>query len=129
MIKRIRDGIKNFKPQGHISFKEWEEITDRASFAKQFLKETNLVYLRLKEDLESLQNTILENRVYGVQEENMITDVFKKVFVIPRQVQVDEITGQYKYIKSLLAELQLWIDTKKQLEKDEADGKITIEHE
>lgn len=125
--KRIRDGVRYFKPQEKVSFEEWEQVCDRASRAKSFIRNDNLIYTTLIQSLKDIELIILENRIKEVREEHVVTDTFKKIFITPKKIQDDELVGQYKFIKGFLAELQSWVDFKKELEKKEAEGVISIE--
>lgn len=129
-ITRIRDQIRKLKPQGVITYEEWQQISDNASRASAFLSEKNPVYLTLKEDLDNARETLLENRLREYREFQYSTaSLLRKIFTTPKKVQVDELTGQYKYIKSLLEEVESWISIKKDYERQEADGVITIDRE
>jgi len=128
MLQRIRDHVKAFKPQEQITYEEWTFISDRAISAKKFLDENNQVYVMLAQSLKDAESTVLENRVLEVREERTVSELFKKVFIYPKQMQLDELVGQIKLIRNLFRECQSWIDMKKMYEKQEANGKITIDH-
>jgi hypothetical protein len=125
--QRIRDQKRNFKPQQNITFEEWTNISDRALTAKNFLKDTNPIYLAMKESVDYAKKLVLENRIHEVREEHTISENLKKIFVTPQKVQVDELVGQIKFVEDLFSELNSWIDLKKELEKKEADGSIVID--
>jgi predicted DNA-binding antitoxin AbrB/MazE fold protein len=127
MFKRTRDVKRNFKPLQKVSFQEWEDIQDKAIYAKKFFDKKNIVYLRMQESLDEAINIITENRVHEVREEHTISETFKKVFITPKKIQDDELVGQVKFIKNLFAELQSFIDIKEDIEKKEAEGSIIIE--
>lgn len=129
MIQRFRDLKKEFKPQGHISYNEWKDILDRFTVAKKFLSPDNPLYVLMQEDLKKGEDIIIENRIREVHDITQVTDTLKKVFITKRQIQIDELVGQIKYLRDLFRELQSWIDIKQQLEKEEADGKITIQRD
>jgi hypothetical protein len=129
MIKRIRDKIRQFKPQEVVAYKDWLDIVDRYNYAFDFMKETNPAYAIMREDLKDAESIVLENRVHEVKEVHIISDVFQKIFTTEKKVQVDELVGQIKYLRGYFAELQSWIDRKVRLEKLEADGKIIIRRE
>lgn len=127
MINRVRDGKRYFKPQQKISFAEWEDIHERAAFSKAFFRSGNSVRELMEINLKEVEDMILENRIKEVHEEHTMSDVLKKIFITSRQVQVDEVTGQLKYIRSFLAEIKSWMDFEAELLRLEASGKISIE--
>lgn len=139
-IQRIRDAVRYVKPQQSISYQEWKQIEDRATQAELFMSEENEIYQLMLADLENAKDIILENRIKEVHEEKLINThevsneagisvipEFVKKFITPKKEQVDELVGQYKYIKGFLAEMKTWIDFRDELIKKEADGQITIE--
>lgn len=129
MLKRVRDKVQNFKPQESVSYEEWEDIKSRNAVAKKFISEFNPIYILIQESLKNSEDMILENRIREVREIHKITDTFKKIFITSKKIQDDEIIGQIKFIRSLLAEVQFWIDRMESLEKREADGKAIIDRD
>lgn len=129
MLQRIRDAKKYFKPQGQISFKEWEAITDRYIYAQKFLSESNPIYVELKEQLKECEDDILENRLREVRnfDFNSFTGVVQRVFISPKKIQDDETVGQIKFLRQFFAKLESWIFDKEDYEKKEADGLIVID--
>ncbi len=129
MIQRIRDATRNFKPQGQVSFREWELITDRFAYAKKFLSDINPIYVELKDQLKAAEDDILENRLREVHnfDFNNFTQSVQRIFITPKKVQDDETVGQIKFIRALLSKLEFWIFEKEDYEKKEADGFITID--
>ncbi len=129
MIQRVRDVVRNIRPQETISYEEWQDIMDRFARATQFLDEKNPIYITFQEDLKNAENIVLENRIHEVQEVKTITKAFKKIFLTPREEQLNELVGQVKYLRGILAEINSWITRKEELEKQEADGRITIDRD
>ena len=127
MTKRIRDKIRNFKPREQVSIEDWEDIKTRHSLAKKLLKEDNPLYILLTESLSKAETLILENRLKEVRESHKITDSLTKVFVTPKKVQDDEIVGQIKFLRTLLLELESWVERRDDVEQREAEGRVVIE--
>lgn len=127
MLNRVRDKIHNFKPIGQISNEEWQDIETKYGIAKAFLDEKNPIFILLKEALKSAEDMILENRVREVRDIHKISKDFKKIFITPKKIQDDELVGQIKVIRTLLAEIQSWMDRHNEAEQMEADGKIQIQ--
>jgi hypothetical protein len=127
MLQRIRDAKKYLKRQGHISFEEWQEIENRYAHAKDFFSETNPSFRIMRDDLKNAEDIIIENRLREVHDITQVTDTLRKVFITDRKLQLDELTGQVKYLRGFFREMQSWIDMKMDAERDEADGKLTID--
>lgn len=125
MIKRVRDKLRNYRPQEVISYEDWSDIESRFSFASDFMRDDNPAYTILKSDLEQAREIVLHNRVHEVKEIRIIGEL-QKVFTTDKKEQMDELVGQIKYIEGYLGELQSWISRKVDLERLEGDGKIII---
>lgn len=125
MIKRVRDKLRNYRPQDVISYEDWQDIENRFIFASQFLKEENPAYVILKTDLEEAREIVIHNRVHDVKEVRIIGEI-QKIFSTDKKEQMDELVGQIKYIEGYLAELTSWVARKVDLERLEADGKVVI---
>jgi transcriptional accessory protein Tex/SPT6 len=127
MIKRVRDVFRGLKPIGNISYEEWQAVCDRATSASRFCDDKNEIYTLLKDELKKAEDIILENKIHEVHDIKKISNVFRKVFIFTKKEQVDELVGQIKLIRRLLEEAKSWIETKENMEKMEADGKIIID--
>lgn len=125
MIKRVRDKLRNYRPQEVVPFEDWKDIEARFLMASQFLNEENPAYLILKTDLDEAREILIHNRVHEVKEVRIIGEI-QKIFTTDKKQQEDELVGQIKYIEGYLAELQSWIARKVDLEHLEAEGKIII---
>lgn len=125
MIKRVRDKLRNFRPQEVVSYEDWTDIENRYSFAVTLLKEDNPAYQILITDLNEAREILIHNRVHEVKEVRIIGEI-QKIFTTDKREQENELVGQIKYIEGYLAELQSWIDRKVQLEHEEAAGRIVI---
>jgi hypothetical protein len=126
---RVRDVIRNnFKPQGEISFAEWQGISDRFAYAKKFMSETNPIFVTMKAQLKKLEDDILENKLEEKHrfEFNLNAGVIKEMFITPKKVQEDEAVGQIKYLRDFFREMEFWVFVKEDYEKQEADGKLII---
>jgi hypothetical protein len=128
MQVRIRDQAKHFRPQQKIIYNEWVNINTRAVQAEKFLSEKNPLFQIMAEDLELAENQILSG-VRETREENVISELIKRVKITPRQVNNDELVGQIKYISGYLKTLKMWVANRDDLIKKEADGVILIERE
>lgn len=125
MIKRSRDKLRSYRPQEVVSEEDWKDIEDRYYRASTFMEESNPAYQILVHELREAEEIVMTNRVHEVKEVRIIGEI-QKIFTTPKQEQLDQLVGQILFIRGYLAELQVWIDRKNQLEKLEADGRVTI---
>lgn len=125
MIKRIRDLTKRVRPVQNISQPVWEDIEKRALIAEQI--KSSPAYDLLLENLNKAKDIVLENRVHEVQEHRTISKGLKKVFITPREEQLNELSGQIKFINLFMREIDQWINRKRDFEKMESEGSVTIE--
>lgn len=121
--------MRSIRPQQTISYQDWIQIEDRAKTATLFMKKTNPLYIMMQNDLKEVETIVLENRVHEVREVRVLNELLQKVFVTPKQEQLDEVIGQIKYLRLFFSEMESWIYTKKDLEKQEAEGRIIIERD
>jgi hypothetical protein len=126
-FRRTRDVIRKLRPVGKISYEEWQDIQSRHNFAVTFLTDKNPVYNLLTEGLRKAEEVVLENRLHEVREVKKITDNLTKLFITPKQEQLDELVGQVKLINSILNEVKYWKSYKEELERLEGLGKIEID--
>lgn len=125
MIKRVRDKLRNFRPQEVVSYEDWQDIENRYVFASNLLKEDNPAYQILATDLAEAREILIHNRIHEVKEVRIIGEI-QKIFTTDKKEQMDELVGQVKYIEGYLGELRSWVARKEQLEHEEAAGRIVI---
>lgn len=111
-----------------ISKEEYKEIQDNAAAADEVLTDGRFQFLRdlLNNQLKYVEQSILENTVHEVREIVTISDKLTKMFITPKKVQVDELSGQYKLIKKFFADLEQTVKIKKDLEEAIEKGKVVI---
>jgi hypothetical protein len=112
-----------------ITREEYEKTEEQTRVAKLFLNNKDFQFLRdyLSNALNYAQETILTNEVHDVTDEVTISDKIKKLFFTPKKEQMDELKGQYKFIKKLLADIAYFASLKAQLDKDIANNRVFIE--
>lgn len=126
-FKRTRDVLRRKMPVGRISYEEWKDVESRYTFATGFLADENPVYNLLVDGLKKAEDIVLENRLHEVREVKKISDNLKKIFITPKQEQLDELVGQVKLINNILNEVKFWKSYKEELERLEGLGKINID--
>lgn len=131
MIQRIRDAQKFFRPQGQISFEEWQDITDKYAYAKKFMSDTNPIYTEMKAQLQEAESDIMENRLREVHNFDFDTNLgaIRRMFITPKKLQDDETVGQIKFLRAFFAKLESWMAIKEDYEKKEANGLLTIDRQ
>lgn len=112
-----------------VSKQEYELIENQATAARELLEDERFAFLRdyLKSALDYVEKTILENTVMEVRETHTITDKIIKTFIQPKKVQVDELSGQYKFIKKFLADMEYYADLKKQLDAEVEAKRVKLD--
>lgn len=111
-----------------VSKAEYDLIEDQAVAAKELLEDERFAFVRdyLKSATDYIEKTILENTVMEVRETHTVTDKIIKTFIQPKKVQVDELSGQYKFIKKFLEDMRYFASLKTELDKEVEAHRVTI---
>lgn len=111
-----------------ISQNEYEAIENQSIAAKELLEDERFAFFReyLESALSYIEKSVLENTVMEVRETHTITDKIIKTFIQPKKVQVDELSGQYKFIKKLLADLEYYAQLKDDLEQEVENKRVVV---
>lgn len=112
-----------------ITQKEYDEIQANGTAAQEILTDERFQFLRdyFTSAQEYAKNSIVENTILEVREIVTISEKLTKMFVTPKKVQVDELSGQYKLIKKFFADLQQFVDIKNELDKAVQDKKAKVD--
>lgn len=91
-----------------ISRDEYEKITSQAVAARYFLENPQFKFIidYIKSGKDSARDHILNNTVTDVTEKVTISDRIKKSFFTPKQVQLDEIKGVYRWTRDFINEME-----------------------
>lgn len=121
--------IRNFRRKPTIKAEEWDKIEEKAKSASYFLNNKRFKFIQeyINASLNEIEQLILNNSVKEVHEESIISDKFKKIFVTPKKVQVDELIGAYKWIKQFMADLEFLIIQRDNFAKKAENKEIEIE--
>lgn len=108
-----------------ITAEDLTKIEDQASAAKYFLNNKRFEFIReyMLNALKDAEAKILNNTIREVREELTTSEKLKRVFITPKQLQVDELAGAYKYIQQFFADMQQIADTPRQIEEELSRGK------
>jgi len=111
-----------------VDKEEYDEIADKASASKYFLGNERFKFIRsyLQNSLADIEKKIISNQILEVHEEQTITDKIKRIFITPKQGQVDELRGVYKWIKRFLEDLEYYSQLKKEMDDEVAKGKVVL---
>lgn len=90
-----------------ISKEEYDVIGENAEAAQELLESERFLFFReyLENTKESISELILENRITEVHEEVSVSSKLKRLLITPKKIQVDELVGQYKFVKQILDDL------------------------
>jgi len=112
-----------------ISQEHYQKTQDEGLAALEILEDKRFDFLReyLNSSKTSIEKSILNNTICEAQEvisiSNRLTHIFKK----PKQLQVDEEVGKYKFITQLLDDLKIFVLLKEDLDKAIAKKEVTLE--
>lgn len=114
-----------------ISKEEYQLIHDQASVADEILTDGRFQFIRdyFKAQSDYVEKSILENTIHEVREIVTISDKLTKLFVTPKQIQVDELSGQYKLIKKFFEDLEQFVQIKKDLEEAIEKGTVKVDEQ
>lgn len=113
-----------------ITQKEYDQIREQSESAQTFLESATFEFIReyLRNSLSSIENSILNNTVRDVTERVTIGQTLKDFFT-PKQVQVDELAGQYKFISNFMADMNIYANQIHDLDKQIEKGRVQIKEE
>jgi hypothetical protein len=122
--------------KSQISKEEYEKIAEEARVASLVLDSPDFKFIReyIKNGIASVEQAILNNTIHDVtervtiaQDQNTGYPLRQKEFFTPKKQQVDELRGQWKWVKQFLADLQFFAHEKDELDKQILTGKVIIE--
>ena len=129
MKKKLAYDNKRVFKKTTISQGEYDRITEESVAAEEILTEDRFKFARdiLLSAKEYASTSIIENTILDASEEITVSDRVKKIFTQKKKVQVNELSGQYKLVKKFFDELQGYVDTKANVEKQIAKGTVEID--
>lgn len=124
--------------KSRITAEEFERAQYEAAAANLILKGKQFGFLReyFSQTLKDTEHKILNNSITDVREELTINvhesekgiiPKLKRIFFIPKKVQVDELVGAYKFIKKFWADMEHFASLPDELLKAEEQKKVIIE--
>lgn len=121
--------LKNPFKKRPISAEEWARVREEAEAARELLEDPRFGFFRdyLQNVRSSITDLLVHNKIRPVQEHLRISDVLTKTFTTTRKEQEDELSGKYKLVEDLLADLRRIAELPKEYEEAQKAGKIEIE--
>jgi hypothetical protein len=112
-----------------ISKEEYKEVLSQAAVASEILEDERFKFVRDYFNNASgyVEKSILENTIHDVREIVTLSDKLTRLFFTPKQLQVDELCGQYKFIKKFFEDLKQFVQIKDDVEDAIAKGTIKID--
>lgn len=111
-----------------INQKEVDQITSQAAAASEILEDERFQFLRdyLKNATDYTEKSILENTIKDVREIVTISEKLSRLFFTPKKQQIDELVGQYKFIKQFFNDLQQVVMIKRELDEALIKGTVKV---
>jgi len=124
----MRPRLKPFKKK-IVSAEEWERVREEAEAARELLENPRFGFFRdyLQNVQASIVDLLVHNKIRPVQEHLRISDVLTKTFTTTRKEQEDELSGKYKLVEDILADLRRIAELPREYEEAQKAGKIEIE--
>ena len=118
-----------FQKKPTISAEEWETIQEQAQAAKELLEEPRFSFFRdyLANAKASIIDYFVNNRIKTVHERLKISNAFTRVLTTTRAEQEQELSGRYKFIEELLADLKKTAGLVEEYQRAQERGEIIIE--
>lgn len=112
-----------------VSTDEYSLIESQSAAALELIEDERFKFFRdyLQSAIDYVETSILENTIMEVRETHSISDKLIKTFIQPKQVQVDELSGQYKFIKKLLNDMRYFAGLKAELDAEIEQGRVMVE--
>jgi hypothetical protein len=112
-----------------ITKQEYEKTAEQSRIAAIFLESKDYDFIReyISSALSYAEKSVLENTIHDVTEEVTISDKIRKLFFTPKKEQMDELKGQYKWIKKFMEDMKYFASLKEQLDKDIERGSVYVE--
>ena len=112
-----------------ISLEEYNDVEKTSLAAKELLEDERFKFLRdyLTNGATSAETQILNNAIREYQDVVPLTEKVTRIFKTPKKVQVDELAGQYKWIKQFLSDMEHLASLKDQYDEGVESGLVILE--
>jgi hypothetical protein len=115
---------------------EYEKISEESRIARLILNNADFKFIRdyITNGYVSVEQAILNNTIHDVTERVTLTQsqpngfpLREKEFFTPKKQQIDELKGQWKWVKQFLADLEYFASQKAALDKEVLAGRVILE--
>jgi conjugal transfer/entry exclusion protein len=113
-----------FKKQ-QIAQEEYDELARQSRGAQDALENEYLMPY-LENTLAMIEEKILNNTIRDTTESVTVTQNIVRKFFQPKREQIDQLTGQYRFVQKLLADLRLMATKLKEVDDRLSKDEITI---
>lgn len=121
--------MRLFSRQTKISEDAYNKAKREHDLAKKLLFSKEFVFVQeyIKNSLQSIEDAILNNTIRDVEEEASFGQSVVRRFFTPKKQQIDELCGQYRWIKQFFAFLEEKVSSFEELDKRVSEGSVVIE--
>lgn len=114
-----------------ITKAQFEQIEQESRIAGSFLDDEDFAFIRayIETSLKSAEEMILNGTIHDVVERVTVTQSTEKEFTVPKEEQLQELRGQYKWIKKFLNDMRTFANQKEELNKAIREKKAYLEGE
>ena len=87
-----------------ISLEEYNEVEAASLAAKELMEDDRFKAIRdlYVNQFKYAEETLLTDAIKEYRDVTPLTDKIPRIFKVPKKVQVDELRGQYKWIKKFM---------------------------
>lgn len=112
-----------------ISLEEYNQVEATSLAAKEFLNDERFQFIRnlYQNHLKYAEETLLNDSIREYQDVTSLTDKITRIFKVPKKVQVDELRGQYKWLKQFVADVEYMAGLKDQYDEGIEKGMVIFE--
>lgn len=112
-----------------ISPEEYAQVEATSLAAKEFLEDDRFKFIReyIENDIKDAENMVLNNTIREYRDVTQLTEKITRIFKVPKKVQVDELKGQYKWLKKFMADVEYLASLKDQYDEGIEKGMVVFE--
>jgi hypothetical protein len=111
-----------------VNPKEWEQLKDDAEAAREILEDPKFQFFRdyLETAKKSIIDYFVQNRIRPVEDTVKTPKGGEKTLITTKQEQLDELSGQYKFIENMVLDLQAVVNAPKETSEAAARGAVEL---
>lgn len=111
-----------------VDNQEWEQFKDDAEAAKELLEDPRFKFFRdyLDTAKQSIVDYFVKNRIRPVDQTVPLEQGGQKTLHTTKEEQLDELSGQYKFIEQMLGDLRAVVNAPKEAETAAKKGMLEL---